>query len=88
MSGKETKESGSNMGKRFANFGQELLIRHVGRHGRRITLSDGSEWEFETALAWVSGQRVVVLEPVMDLPAVRLCNLDVDRTVEVEGRRV
>lgn len=76
------------MGKHFANFGQELLVCHVGRQGRRITLSDGSTWEFATDSSWISGQRVVVMEAVMDLPAVRLCNLDVDGGVELEGRLV
>jgi hypothetical protein len=76
------------MGKRFTNFGQELLVRHVGRHGRRITLIDGSTWESDTDPSWISGQRVVVMEAVMDLPAVRLCNLDVDGGVELEGRLV
>jgi hypothetical protein len=74
------------MSKRFTNYGQELLIRHVGRHGRRITLSDGSMWEFGADTSWISGQRVVVLEAVMDMPAVRLCNLDVDSSIELEGR--
>jgi hypothetical protein len=73
------------MSKHFANYGKELLIHHVGRHGRRITLSDGSQWEFGADPSWIVGQRVIVHEAVMDLPAIRLCNLDIDDE-ELEAR--
>src|ERR1044072_8308062 len=78
------------MSRRFSNYEHELLIRHIGRHGKRITLSDGSVWEIaedapEGAPPWREGQRVVILDGGMEIPAVRICKLDAG-SIELEVR--